>query len=113
MLHEKHGGTADPQELLKLHPGEDINIVQRLVPHIQVGALAQAAGKKHLLFLPGAIIGQILFKLYPREVQLAENGLELCLVQFIAPRELAQAAPQEGGVLGRSEERRVGKECRL
>ena len=77
MLHEKHGGTAGPQELLKLHPGEDINIVQRLVPHIQVGALAQAAGKKHLLFLPGAIIGQILFKLYPREVQLAENGLEL------------------------------------
>ena len=56
MLHEKHGGTADPQELLKLHPGEDINIVQRLVPHIQVGALAQAAGKKHLLFLPGAVI---------------------------------------------------------
>ena len=52
MLHEKHGGTADPQELLKLHPGEDINIVQRLVPHIQVGALAQAAGKKHLFFCP-------------------------------------------------------------
>ena len=51
MLHEKHGGTAGPQELLKLHPGEDINIVQRLVPHIEVCALAQACGQQELLLL--------------------------------------------------------------
>ena len=40
MLHEKHGGTAGPQELLKLHPGEDINIVQRFIPKIEMRLLA-------------------------------------------------------------------------
>lgn len=36
MLHQDHGGAELPDQILDLDPGVDIDVVQRLVPDIQV-----------------------------------------------------------------------------
>lgn len=58
------------QQLFDLHAGKDIDVVERLVPDIQMCRLAQAFGQQHLLFLAGAVIGHILAELHPFKTSL-------------------------------------------
>ena len=65
VLHEQQRGPVLQQQLLHLHPGDHVDEVQRLVPHIQVGLVAEAGGQQHLFLLAAAVLRQIPFKLLP------------------------------------------------
>ena len=49
VLYQEHRGLIFQDQLLHLDAGKQVDIVQRLVPHIEVGALAQAGGQQELL----------------------------------------------------------------
>ena len=77
MFHKQQCWAAGQQQLLQLHAGEHIHVIQGLVPDVQVCALTEAGRQQHLFLLARAVFAHILFKLGPREVQLAEDGLPL------------------------------------
>ena len=53
MLDEEHRGPELLYEALELHTGVDVDVVERLVPDVEMGALAQARGEEDLFLLPG------------------------------------------------------------
>ena len=85
MLHEQNGGLVFEQQVLYLHAGKDINVVERFIPDIQMRLFAQAFGKQNLLFLPLAEFVQSLFKLLPRKIKFPQDGFEKSFVKKIAP----------------------------
>ena len=100
MLHKDHGGPVGQQQLLQLHPGVDVHVVQRLVPDVKVSRLTEALGQEDLLFLSGAVRLQRLIKLAPGKAQLPQDGLEKGLLRPTLPDEVLQLPPEKGGVLG-------------
>ena len=91
--------TEREQQLFNLDAGEDVDVVEGLVPDVQVRGLAQASRQQHLFLLSGGKVAHILFKLYPFKAQLAQDRLEKALVDVAVCRIAAQAAAQTGGVL--------------
>ena len=55
MLHKEHGGLIGAQQLLDLHTGEHVDIIQRLVPDTEVGRAAEGRRQQHFFLLPGAV----------------------------------------------------------
>ena len=100
VLHQQEGAGVVPQKGLQLHPGKHVHIVQRLVPDVQMGALAQAPGQQDLFLLSGAVAAHILLQLGAGEVQLAQDGLKEGLVNPGGRSECRQIPLQAGGVLG-------------
>ena len=63
MLHEEHGGAGGKEEFFQLDAGKDIDKIQRLIPEEQVRRLTQGGRQEHLLFLPLAVVLDLLFEL--------------------------------------------------
>ncbi|MNC35200.1 hypothetical protein D3C75_836740 [compost metagenome] len=57
MLHKKYGRRIFQQQLFDLHPRNDIDEIQRLIPNVKVNLFAQAFGNQHFLFLAAAVSG--------------------------------------------------------
>ena len=100
MLHQEHGGPVPEDQLLQLHPGKQVDVVQGLVPHVQVGPPAQAGRQQDLFLLAGAVLGHIPFKELPAEVQLAQDGEQLGPVHPLPLRPVWQRAGQVVRLLG-------------
>ena len=54
MLDEQKRRLAAEDEVFDLHAGKGVDVVERLVPEVEVGALAQAQGQQRLFLLPVA-----------------------------------------------------------
>ena len=54
MLDEQHGRPVRFYRLLYLHARNDVHVIERLVPDIQIGALAQTQRQQRLFLLPRA-----------------------------------------------------------
>ena len=80
VLDKEHGGGRGADQLLDLHPGVDVDEVERLVPDIEVGFFAEAFGQQDLLFLAAGKAAHVLFKLNAGKIHLAQDGLEEALV---------------------------------
>ena len=78
--------TPTPIFRLNLHPREDINVVEWLIPDVHMGLLAEAPGEQYLFLLPRAVIPHVLFKLDPREIQFSQDGFEQRLVNLLLSR---------------------------
>ena len=100
MLHKEEGGPVLQQQLLNLHPGEQVDIVQRLIPDIQVGALAQAGRDQHLFLLSGAVLPHIPLKERPGKAQLPQDGQKSGHLDPLLLRPGHGAAPQVVRLLG-------------
>ena len=66
--------------VFQLHTAVHVDIIKRFVPYIEMRLLAKAAGKQQLLFLPFGVLGDILVKLLPSEIHIAQDGLEQCFI---------------------------------
>ena len=51
MFHHEHRGMYSFQQFFDLHAGEDIDVVQRFVPDVQVRRCQQAGGQQDLFLL--------------------------------------------------------------
>ena len=60
-----------------------------------MSAFAKAAGQQHFLFLSGAVIRHILFKLHPFKAKLAQQRQEHRLVHARVPGVVSCAAVQK------------------
>ena len=87
------------QQLLDLDAGENVDVVQRLVPDVQMGGLAQASGQQYLFLLSGGVVAHILLELHPLEAQLPQDRKEQALIETVPGGVVPQPAPQTGGVL--------------
>ena len=99
MLHEEDGRAALQQQLLDLAPGENVDVVQRLVPEVELGRLAEAPGQEDLLPLPHAEALHGLLELAPGEVQLPQEGQEQGPVQTVSLRVVRQGSGKAPRVL--------------
>ena len=99
MLDEQKCRAAGQQEFLKLDTGEHIYVIHRFVPDMKMCAFTEACRQQHLFLLPGAVVSHILFKLCPRKIQLAQDGLEQALVDFPPARKVCQITAQKACVL--------------
>jgi len=70
MLDKDHRRHIRQNQTLYLHSGIDVYEIQRLVPYVQVRAIAQAGCDQHFLFLPSRELFHILFELTSFEVHL-------------------------------------------
>ena len=80
VLHEQQGRPECLQQLLDLDAGENVDVVQRLVPDVQMGGLAQAAGQQHLFLLSLAVLLHRQVELLPLKSQVAQDGQAAALV---------------------------------
>ena len=55
VLHKKHGRAAGEEQILELDSGEDIDIVQRLIPDKEMCRFTERFCQKHLFLLPLAV----------------------------------------------------------
>ena len=69
MLHKQHGGLEFLNQHLNLGAGDQIHIVEGLIPDIQVSRLAEAPGQEDFLLLPLAEGLQGLLQLGTGEIQ--------------------------------------------
>ena len=53
MLYKDHRGRKGSEQPLDLHPGVDVDIIERLVPYIQMCLLAETLCQQHFFLLPG------------------------------------------------------------
>lgn len=51
VFYENHGGRKFPDKTFNLHATIDVDIIERLIPHIQMGLLAQVFCYQHLFLL--------------------------------------------------------------
>ena len=51
VLDQQHGGLVLGQQPFQLHAGEHVDVIQRLVPDVDMGRDAQAAGQQQLFLL--------------------------------------------------------------
>ena len=100
MFDEQKGGLGVQDQPLDLHTGKDVNIIERLVPDIEMGLLAQAPGKQNFFLLTVAEVGNIFVKLRAGKIQLAQDGFEKTLVDLQILRVGAQIAGKAFGALG-------------
>ena len=56
MLRQNHGGAKLGNQPLDLHAGKHVDVVEGLVPQIQVGLLAQAPGEERFLPSPELLL---------------------------------------------------------
>ncbi len=63
VFHEEHRRPVLQQQLRDLDTGDHVDVVQRLVPDIEVRLLAEAPCQQHLLLLTSAVVGHVLFEL--------------------------------------------------
>ena len=108
VLHKKQGGPTAYQQRFDLHPGVEVDEVQRFVPDIQVCLLTEAGGQKYLLFLPAGVVSQLLFELDPGKAHLAQNGLEQGFLNVLRLGEGGKGAPEVIGVLGDVRDHQAG-----
>ena len=71
MLHKQHGGAVFQNQFFNLHPGENVDVIKRFVPHVQVGRRQQAGRKQHLLFLSFRVVFHLFHKLHPVKIELS------------------------------------------
>jgi hypothetical protein len=86
MLCKQQGRAVFQDQLFDLDAAQHVDVIQRLIPDIEVRLLAQTAGQQDFLLLPRGKITHIFFKLYAGEVQLAQDGFELadgCILRTI------------------------------
>ena len=76
MLHKEQGGAKGENELLYLLAGNDVNIIERFVPNIQMRAFAKASSECRFLFLARAHGRQIGREILFSEAQFIQNGLK-------------------------------------
>lgn len=55
MLDKQDRWCIGQQQLLNLHPGDDVDIIERFIPDEQMGLLTQTASDQHLFLLPAAV----------------------------------------------------------
>lgn len=83
VFHKEQRRTKGENELLYLRAGNDVDIIERFVPNIQVRAFAKASSECRFLFLARAhgrqIGGEILFS----ETQFIQNGLKQAFLYSI------------------------------
>lgn len=94
MLHHQQGGRVPQNEFFHLPSAEHINIVQRLVPYVEMRRHAQAPGQQKLLFLSLAQFAQVLIKVFPAHIHIAQNRFEQCFIQPISLDKIPHAAAQ-------------------
>ena len=99
MFDKDDGGMKFQQQLFELHAREDVDIVERFVPEVEVSRRAETCRQKHFLFLPGAVGGQILFKLSAGKIQLAQNGVKKRAVDLALRGVVGQSAQELRGIL--------------
>ena len=100
MLHKQHGGRIFQNQLFDLDAGVEIDVIQRFIPDVQMGLLAQAFGKEHLFLLSGGKGFHVLLELHGGKAQLVQQRLKETFLNLTAFCELGQWPPQTGGVLG-------------
>ena len=91
---------AAEDEVLDLHAGKGVDVVERLIPDVEVSALAQAQGQQRLFLLPVAEFFGVGFQMGAGKAQFAQYGEKLRHIRAALPGQRAQIAAQEGGVLG-------------
>ena len=100
MLDKEHGGLKGEQQILELHPGEDIDKVQRLIPEKEVRRLAQRFCQEHLFLLSLAVVLDPLFKLCAFHPEFPQDSEEQRLADAVSDSKLREGAAQVRGVLG-------------
>ena len=100
MLHKKQCGLFPHNQLLQLHPGIEINVVQRLIPHVQMGTPAQTDRQQQLLFLPVTVTGHIHRKKLPWKIQLPQHAQQQRNLYSLCSGPLHKIPLQKSGVLG-------------
>ena len=99
MLHQKHGGTEFQDQLLDLHPGEHIDIIQRFIPDIEVGRRDEAACDQHLFLLAFGEVLHSLSELFPSEIQFSEDRKQQVFPKAFRLTVIPEGSVQMGGIL--------------
>ena len=76
MLHKNEGGTAFQNELFDLHPAPKVNVVEGLVPDVEMGLFAEAFGEKNFLLLAFGKGGHVAVEMIARKAHFAQEGEE-------------------------------------
>ena len=99
MFHEKHGGLILQQQFFYLHSGKHVDIIERLIPHIQVGRCEQAGGDQQFLFLPFGIFLHVFGELSLFQAELPEYGAKQADSQAAFQAKVREASCQPRGIL--------------
>lgn len=83
MLDKEHCGLKGEQQILELHPGEDIDKVQRLIPEKEVCRLAQRFCQEYFFLLPFAVVLDPLFKLRTLQSEFPQDSEEQRLADAV------------------------------
>ncbi|MNJ75514.1 hypothetical protein D3C77_726220 [compost metagenome] len=82
------------QQLFDLHPGNDVDKIERFVPNMQMSAFAEAFRDQNLLLLTAAKRSDVLFELQARKIEFSQNCFEQAFVKLAGSGEFRQIAPQ-------------------
>lgn len=96
---EEHGRVIFPKQIFNLDPGQYIDVIQRFIPDIQMGFLAQTGSDEDLFLLAATVVFHGLFELASIKIQLSQDGLEQGLIQTQVFGVLIQAARKMGSIL--------------
>ena len=80
MLHQQHGRCVFGEQPFQLHAGQDVDVIQRLIPNIQMGGDAQASRQQQLFLLSLGHALQWALEQIPGEIHVAQDGLEECFI---------------------------------
>src|SRR5699024_7934781 len=100
VLDKEHCGLKGEQQILELHPGEDIDKVQRLIPEKEVCRLAQRFCQEHLFLLSLAVVLDPFFKLCAFQPEFPQDSEEQRFADAASDSKLREGAAQVRGVLG-------------
>ena len=69
MLHKQQGGAKLQNELFELYAGYEVNIIERLVPDVQMRRRCERNGERDLFLLPVAVSGNVAQKELAAQVE--------------------------------------------
>ena len=99
MINSQHGRAAAQQELLNLHPGENVNIIQRLIPDIQMSRRQESCRDQDFLLLPFRIFFHVFAELVSVHIKFPKDCAEQTFIQVFFPAELKNTPFQERRIL--------------
>ena len=89
---QQEGGLVGLNQRFDLHAAEYVDVVERLVPDVEMRRRAEAGGQQNFLFLALAEGRQRLVELLAAKVHVAQNGLEKRFIQIVLSDEIAHGA---------------------
>ena len=81
VFYKEHGRAAGEEQILELHAGKDIDIIQRLIPYKEMGGFAEGFCQKYFFLLTLAVSFNLLLKLRAFQPELCQHGAKERAVQ--------------------------------